>query len=119
MVTDWEELWERGETPWDAGTAPELRAALSSGPLGQGAGARALVVGSGSGWDAQCFDEHGYDVTALDIAPGARAALIDRPAVRRVVADFFVFKPATAFDVIWDYTFLCAIDPAMRGRWAD
>lgn len=34
------------------------------------------------------------------------------------VADFFAFKPETPFDLIFDYTFLCAIPPTMRPQWA-
>lgn len=120
MVTDWETLWEKGETPWDAGTAPELEIALTEGPLlADGSKPRALVVGSGSGWDALAFDEHGYEVTALDIAKGAHCEILTRPSIRRVTADFFTFQPAHNFDLVWDYTFLCAIDLGARVRWAD
>lgn len=119
MVTDWETLWNVGNTPWDAGkAAPELELALRHGPLGAGTKRRALVVGSGSGWDALALHNHGYEVTALDLAKGAHSELAGRN-IRRVTADFFTFKPASQFDLVWDYTFLCAIDPPMRTRWAD
>ncbi|XP_071938935.1 probable thiol methyltransferase 2 isoform X2 [Coffea arabica] len=33
-------------------------------------------------------------------------------------ADFFTWRPTQLFDLIFDYTFFCAIDPDMRPSWA-
>eukprot|EP00257_Ricinus_communis_P021354 XP_015580827.1 thiocyanate methyltransferase 1 isoform X2 [Ricinus communis] len=33
-------------------------------------------------------------------------------------ADFFSWQPTELFDLIFDYTFFCAIEPEMRSQWA-
>lgn len=32
-------------------------------------------------------------------------------------ADFFAWHPTEMFDLIFDYTFFCAIEPSMRSAW--
>lgn len=36
-----------------------------------------------------------------------------------VCADFFEFVPEKKFNLIFDYTFFCALDPSMRQQWAN
>lgn len=102
---------------------------LKEGSLPTG---RALVPGAGSAYDAMSLAEAGYDVTSLDISEtaveqakekvkldpaAAEAAAAGR--LRLEQADFFSWAPpAGGFDVIFDYTFLCALDPARRQAWA-
>ena len=58
------------EVPWDKGAPnPKL---VDWGPP-DGAGLRALVVGSGLGDDAEYVAGRGYDTTAFDVAPTAIA----------------------------------------------
>ncbi len=118
----WEDRWRDGNTPWDAGapspTVLRLRDALPRG--------RALIAGCGSGHDVFALAGPERHVTALDIAPSAAdvfestrvAAECAREHVHFEVADFFTYT-ATPFDLIWDYTFLCAIDRDLREDWAD
>ena len=40
-------------------------------PAPSGAGKRALVVGAGTGWDAELVADQGYSTTAFDISPSA------------------------------------------------
>ncbi|MEM7608653.1 MAG: methyltransferase [Myxococcota bacterium] len=114
----WEDAWKEGRIPWDAGAAaPALLEALE-GDLPEG---RALVPGCGSGYDAFALDAAGYEAVGLDIAPSARARFDEVGASLGSKAilgteDFFTFE-TKPFDLIWDYTFLCAIDPAMRPAW--
>ncbi|XP_021289634.1 thiocyanate methyltransferase 1-like [Herrania umbratica] len=35
-----------------------------------------------------------------------------------IKADFFTWHPTDLFDLIFDYTFFCAIEPDMRSAWA-
>ncbi|KAL6909542.1 hypothetical protein ACP4OV_001823 [Aristida adscensionis] len=35
-----------------------------------------------------------------------------------VAADFFSWEPQGKFDLIFDYTFFCALHPSMRSAWA-
>ena len=70
------------------------------------------------------------EVLGIDIAPTAVAAAEARlsdlrdsaevtPRVAFRVADFFSSDLSVGtFDVIYDYTFLCAIPPERRGDWA-
>ncbi|MFK8004150.1 MAG: methyltransferase [Polyangiales bacterium] len=126
----WENAWSEGRTPWDGGkSAPELGVALKEELFGpserNGRRTRVLVTGCGSGWDAFAFADAGFDVVGLDIAPSAgerfaelRAQRSFAQAPRVAIADFLTWSPACPFDVIWDYTFLCALPLAWRHRWA-
>ncbi len=120
----WETAWSEGRTGWDAGSpAPALLEVLERFERAPG---RALVPGAGSGYDALALEAAGWEVVALDVAPTAARrfeALRDAHGVsaeraRVEVADFFTWEPAGRFDLVWDYTFLCAIDPSTRGAWA-
>lgn len=123
-MNDWEERWRAGRTGWDAGrSAPALLELVQSGTLPVG---RALVPGCGAGYDVLTLASPERSVLGLEIAPTA----IERfdglrtsagvPAERASVsqADFFTFVPGAPFDLVWDYTFLCAINPERRSAWA-
>lgn len=121
----WQEAWEEERTPWDAGaSAPSLVELVESDTLPKG---RALVPGAGSGYDVLTLAGPERKAVGLDLAPGAKRrfeALRDEMGVPAeqaevVVGNFFEWQPDEPFDVIWDYTFLCAIDPEMRSKWAE
>ena len=121
----WEERWQEGDTPWDAGgPSPAIVAVADSLPLG-----RALVPGCGSGHDVFALASPDRHVTGLDVAPSARArfdaerkaAGVSSAHASLVIGDFFEDDwraDREPFDLVWDYTFLCAIDPARRDAWA-
>lgn len=116
----WEEAWQEGRTGWDAGgSPPALRDVLDRDIL---PGGRALVPGCGAGYDVLTLADRGYDVTGLDVAPTAaerfRQLAGDRDDVEIVVGDFFEADLGAPFDLIWDYTFLCALQPDQRDDWA-
>ncbi|KAK4556570.1 hypothetical protein LTR86_006141 [Recurvomyces mirabilis] len=102
---------------------------------------RVLVPGCGKGYDVLLFASQGYDAFGLDVAPEAveRANVLlkdpkltekypsssnDRGDTKVFLGDFFKddFLAQTggkgAFDVIYDYTFLCALPPSLRPSWA-
>ena len=103
---------------------------------------RALVPGCGSGYDVFLLASLGYDTYGLDAAPTAvnaaekvqedvatderyavHDAQIGRGESKVLLHDFFRddFTAETnggEFDVIFDYTFLCALPPNLRPRWA-
>lgn len=57
--------------PWDRGTAhPQLTDWVTASQP-DGTGKSALVVGAGTGWDAEFVADHGYDTIAFDISPTA------------------------------------------------
>lgn len=68
-------------------------------------------------------------VTGLDLAPSVReyfeterkAAGVSTAHASLVVGDFFDDEWRESdqpYDLVWDYTFLCAIDPSQRAAWA-
>jgi len=115
--SEWSERYERRHTPWDLGTAhPELAARLSDGGLGPPG--TAFVPGAGLGHDAAALADAGWDVVALDFAPGLEGPLGERMAEvggRAMIGDAFDFAGGP-FDLVFDHTFFCAIAPADRPR---
>ena len=120
----WQKRWEEEDTPWDAGASPpELVRLVEQGALPNG---RALVPGAGSGYDVITLASPEREVIGLELSPVARARFVAlreasgvlAASAQVVVADFFDYSPAASFDLIWDYTFLCALPPEYRPRWA-
>ena len=107
---------------------------------------KALVPGCGGGYDALLFASLGFDAYGLDTSETAvkmaqknvaeqeqqyptRNAQAGRGDVSFIVTDFFkddwlsqthpnASDSDRKFDVIYDHTFLCALDPSLRPRWA-
>jgi len=119
MTLDWQARYRDGTTPWDlGGPHPEL-VRLVADALRPEPGASAIVPGCGRGHDAVALANAGWRVTAVDLvpelAPELAAAL--RPLGGRfVLADVLGFHDPP-FDLLWDHTFFCAIEPGERGRW--
>ncbi len=118
---DWAARYRSGETPWDLGGAhPELTRRLSGGSLAPPRkGARALVPGAGRGHDAVALARRGWAVVALDLVGavgGDLGAALGRMGGRFVEGDALDFEDGP-FDLIWDHTFFCAINPADREPW--
>ena len=121
----WEEAWREGRTGWDAGESPPvLRELVAEGSLPSGL---ALVNGAGAGYDILTLAGPTRRVIGLDLATTAaerfRALRAERDISAQhaelTVDDFFTHEPIAPFDLIWDYTFLCAIEPAQREAWAE
>ena len=79
---------------------------------------RGLVPGCGRGYDVILLSSVLDHVTGLDISPvgidAARETAKDVTNVTFINDNFFAYSPDTLFDVIYDYTFLCAIPPHYR-----
>ncbi|KAI0394654.1 S-adenosyl-L-methionine-dependent methyltransferase [Xylariaceae sp. FL0594] len=142
----WHELWEINHCPWDrGGPSMPLYDLLKENPGSLIAlpdeknPKKALVPGCGRGYDVLLLSSFGYDVYGLDVSPKAveeakansEKALSEgqypvqsegkRGSVTWLVDDFFaqVWKDVdTRFDLIFDYTFFCALPPLMRPSWA-
>ncbi len=121
---EWESRWRAGNTPWDTGApAPTLSTLLAADDVPAG---RVLVPGCGAGHDVLAFAQAGRTALGLEVAASAierfrslrEVAGLSEDAAYVRLADYFSFEPAQPFDVIWDYTFLCAIDPQQRAAWA-
>lgn len=120
----WNARYEIGSIPWDLGRAhPELETRLALDPsLGTGRVGSVLVPGAGTGHDAAALAQAGWRVTAIDIAPAVERALLrrleaDRAAV--LIGDALEFEFDDPFDLVFDHTFFCALDPDDRSQFGD
>lgn len=115
----WDKRFRDGITPWDAGGIPT---ALREFADRQHAALRTLIPGCGSAWEAAYLAERGWPVTALDFSPTAiataRAVLGDWQG-QLLCDDFFSFVPASAFDLIYERAFLCALPRKLWPAWAE
>jgi SAM-dependent methyltransferase len=118
-MTDWNQRYVEGDTPWDKGAAhPVLADMLTHGALS----GRVLVPGCGTGHDVRELARRGLDVVGLDVAEQAVARAKAHPAVRGetyVLGDLFDLPAELrgAFDGVFEHTCFCAIDPAWRAEY--
>ncbi|MFI5732783.1 class I SAM-dependent methyltransferase [Kribbella sp. NPDC051587] len=61
----------RAVVPWDRGTANPLLTEWFEASEPNGNGKTAVVIGAGTGWDAELVADRGYQTTAFDISPTA------------------------------------------------
>ncbi|CAN0922980.1 Probable thiol methyltransferase 2 [Linum grandiflorum] len=119
----WDKCWEQGLIPWDLGrTTPVILHLLQAGTLPKG---RALVPGCGTGYDVVAMACPERFVVGLEISDKAiekaNQLFSNSPNSNHfafVKAEFFNWNPSEKFDLIFDYTFFCAIEPNMRPEWA-
>ena len=130
----WEKLWgQDGGLPkgsrFDvAGESLPLTAELKRRNHAPRDGMTALVPGCGRAYDALALARHGFDkVVAVDLSPAACEAAREEISgsswsggVQVRCGDFFALDPARdgTYDLIWDNTFLCALEPEVREQWA-
>lgn len=112
--------WSSENTPpgWELGEAAKpLREVLPQIKIPR---SRICVLGCGTGHDAAYFASQGHIVTAVDLSPlaieRARAAHPESANLKFVTADAFHFakESRAQFDIIFEHTFFCAIDPSRR-----
>ncbi len=117
----WNAIYEAELSPrWSIGVAPSLKHWLETSGAKPG---RVLLPGCGYGHDAALFAEHGYQVVAVDFAPLAIERARQMHAAARVdwrCADIFDLTQtdAAAFDYLYEYTCMVAIQPARRAEYA-
>lgn len=117
-VTDWEALYNSGDTHWDKGApAPGLVDFLSDHAALQGE--KVLIPGCGRGHDTVPWVGRGAEVLGLDMAPAAveqarqRYGIGGNPAFG--VADFLTTPGGHgSFDWVFEHTLWCAIPPESR-----
>ncbi|KAK0638874.1 S-adenosyl-L-methionine-dependent methyltransferase [Cercophora newfieldiana] len=144
----WDQLWKESYSPWDRGGPSlalndllEQHRELFPSPKTSGK-PRALVPGCGRGHDVLLLSAFGYDVTGLDVSETSlreaaenekknsgeemysvrKRVTEEKGPVTWMAADFFdsenpSLKPGS-FDLIYDYTFFCALPPEGRPKWA-
>ena len=117
---DWEAYYQSGETPWDKGEAhPALVRWLQSHQVA----GRILVPGCGSGHDVRLLASRPMtEVVGLDLAPSAALAASRFACAggeRYLTGNFLHANcPGELFDWIFEHTWVCAIDPALRPAYA-
>jgi SAM-dependent methyltransferase len=132
-MTDWQQHYDTGATPWDRGgpapalvqwieerrRSPEAPGSAAARPQIHG---RVLVPGCGHGHDlVPLADSGAAEVIGLDLAPGAVSAAGQRTAalanVSVIEGDFFEFAHGAGrgqFDWMFEHTCFCAIDLERR-----
>lgn len=129
----WEQKWTKGETPWDSPYgAPILTHYVEQHYKHESNIRRALVPGCGRGRDVLtlCHIPSVEEVVGIDLSHKAlelSAELVKEtretdPSINKakfLLHDFFTLPNDQKFDLIFDYTFLCALHPTMRDAWAD
>lgn len=136
-MTDWNQRYEVGETPWDKGAAaPPLQEIMERPEAVEWFGRGPVVVpGCGTGHDVRWLAQRlGAEVPVwgIDLAPLAleRAQAFDRlPNVSYFCADWFGWRPKIEGPVseqprrrpssIFEHTCFCAIHPSERERYID
>lgn len=115
----WQARYDQEQTGWDRGNAsPTLLRWLAAGDLRP---CRILVPGCGRGHEVVALAKAGFDVTGVDFAPAAVAAVQSHLASERLTAevvesDLFAYQPDRPFEAIYEQTCLCALPP---DRWGE
>ncbi|MFT5882844.1 MAG: SAM-dependent methyltransferase [Crocinitomicaceae bacterium] len=115
---DWQKRYLSGDTPWDKGaSAPSLLPLFEEKPE-LFSGQRVFVPGCGIGYDAKELAEYGLDVVGGDIAPLAIARAKELNPHDVDFRELNIFKIPEgligSFDMVWEHTCFCALDPMHR-----
>lgn len=114
---DWEARFRADNAPWERDRVhPAIAYWREIGALALKA--RVYVPGCGRGREPGALARAGFAVTASDIAPTAARfqteALAPFAHARMIETDSLQWRPDTAFDALYEQTFLCAIHPRQR-----
>ncbi|KAG0204829.1 hypothetical protein BGX28_003362 [Mortierella sp. GBA30] len=131
----WNELWRRDISPWDKGVpSPALIEVIEQKPIKEQIPktGNVLVPGCGRGVDVLYLGNEHRKAYGLDISPIAVQHckdVSDDDELRNekgvpeshadyIAGDFFKFEsPQGGFQLAYDYTFFCAIQPELRPDW--
>jgi methyl halide transferase len=114
----WEEKYKNDITPWDTGGETKIFKDLLTEEKLVKKG-KLLVPGCGRGYDAILAAELGYEVTGLDFSETAikeamKLSESKGVSVNFLQQDFFSLESKNEFDLVFDYTSYCAINPKRR-----
>jgi ubiquinone/menaquinone biosynthesis C-methylase UbiE len=121
----WAKRYAEKTDQWDKGEpSPALVDFLREGNFHAG---KIIVPGCGRGHDARALAKAGFEVLGVDVSviPVRDATALAKRArlknIRFEQADFFKLptKFAGRFDWMFEHTFFCAIDPAMRDAYVE
>lgn len=126
------DIWSKGLQPgqgWDIlAPSPILLRYFQEGKIPSG---RALVPGCGRGYDVALLAASDRYVEGLEISEVAVKAAedyidaeiaagkpIQKEHLKFRLQNFFDLPVEDKYDFVYDYTFLCALDPSIREDWA-
>ena len=123
---DWKTRYRESDTPWDKGCpSPVLSELIAKQPQFFHPSSTVLIPGCGKGHDSQPFLSAGLSVTGIDVSALAMdAASSLYGASERLmwtVGDIFKMPSEyhNTYDLIWEHTCYCAIDPSLRPAYVD
>jgi methyl halide transferase len=123
-MTDWNQRYELGDTPWEKGRAapPLIDLLENTNPSIWGVGP-VLVPGCGTGHDVRAISALGVQILGLDLAPLALDKANEHPIIGKEsyeLGDFLdpAWRKGKTFSAIWEHTCYCAIDPSRRPDYA-
>ena len=123
-MTDWNQRYELGDTPWEKGHAapPLLELLEKMDPFIWGDGP-VLVPGCGAGHDVRLISALGLETIGLDLAPLALAKANELSKTGKEsyeLGDFLdpAWRKGKTFSAIWEHTCYCAIHPSCRPDYA-
>ncbi|MDQ6706615.1 MAG: TPMT family class I SAM-dependent methyltransferase [Acidobacteriota bacterium] len=116
----WNKRYASNDTPWALEGIPQALDAF----LRRAKPGTVLIPGCGKDHNViWAFVTAGFTTTAIDFSPAAVAqakAALGELGDRFFVADFFQHDfGANCFDLIYERTFLCALPPSLRDRYAE
>jgi len=121
---EWAARYREEDTPWNHGDPhPEVARLLAIGefPFPE-RGRRALVPGCGPAHDACAIAKLGFTVTGIDYTTEAgdlgRKAL-EASGGELLCEDALAHEPPEPYDLLFEHTFLCAIDPSDRPKYGE
>ncbi|KAG0305969.1 hypothetical protein BGZ98_003196 [Dissophora globulifera] len=127
----WNELWKRDIHPWDQpASSPALVEVIEQKPIAAQIpkSGNVLVPGCGRGVDVFYLGNEHRKAYGLDISPIVIQQCKDIRAEKGIsesqaeflLGDFFKFQiPEGGFQLVYDYTFFCAIQPELRPQWGN
>jgi SAM-dependent methyltransferase len=117
----WENRYQTKDMPWEKGApSPGLVDFLATSPdLKRGT---VCIPGCGSGHDVREFARAGFDAFGFDLAPSAIASAEEKTnaaglTAKYALADFLHDPPPQKFDLVFEHTLFCAIQPAERDEY--
>ena len=124
-MTDWDERYRTGDTPWEKGrAAPPLLELLERLGAKIWEGGPVLVPGCGLGHDVRALAEAGLTAVGVDLSEIAVERALAFPMVADEsyeLGDFLdpAWRVGRKFPAIWEHTCFCAIDPELRPAYAE
>lgn len=119
----WQQRYEKDSIGWDMGeVSPPLKAYIDQLPASAKDQA-ILVPGAGNAYEVGYLHEQGFtNVILVDFALSPIEAFAKRypdfPAEHLICADFFNLSPEQyQFDLVFEQTFFCAINPSRRDEY--